>query len=114
MNGSKAFQSFRMVALSASLFAAMLAASPLPAHSQQEVDPTWYNPWTEINTAVIHPFTTQVSGHRHQGTVRPASTLLFPRRTEAAHKPAKTGPNATHTSAALSSTHCPNQERALR
>ena len=32
--------------------AAMLALS-VPSHSQQEVDPTWYNAWPEPNKTVV-------------------------------------------------------------
>ena len=74
MNGSKGIRPSRVLALIATLFGAMVTTLMLPAYGQQEVDPTWYNPWAATNTAVVHSSKPQVAIHRHQGRVRPASS----------------------------------------
>jgi hypothetical protein len=33
---------------------AMLLVLLVPAYSQQEVDPTWYDPWTTASKATVH------------------------------------------------------------
>jgi len=39
----------------AMLFGAIFTILLLPAYGQQEVDPTWYDPWAAPTTAVVHP-----------------------------------------------------------
>jgi hypothetical protein len=43
----------RALAFSAMLMGALLTILLLPAYGQQEVDPTWYDPWVAPNAAVI-------------------------------------------------------------
>ena len=72
MNGSKGSRSCRALALMATLFGAMVTA--LPAFGQQEVDPTWYNPWAAPSTVVVHSSPSRVAVHRHQGKVKSVSS----------------------------------------
>jgi len=74
MNSSKGIRPRRVLALIATLFAAMVTALMLPAYGQQEVDPTWYNPWTAPNTVVVHSSQPRVAVHRHQGKVKSVSS----------------------------------------
>jgi hypothetical protein len=70
MNRSTNIRPRRFLALIAMLFGVLL----LPAYGQQEVDPTWYNPWAAPNTAVVQSSQPRVAIHRHQRTVRPVSS----------------------------------------
>jgi hypothetical protein len=74
MNRSKSIRPRRVLALIATLFAAMVTAFMLPAYGQQEVDPTWYNPWAATNTTVANSSKPQAAAHRHHGTVKSASS----------------------------------------
>lgn len=40
---------------SATLLAAVISTLLVPAFSQQEVDPTWYNPWPEPDKVISQP-----------------------------------------------------------
>jgi hypothetical protein len=71
MNRSSAM---RRWAASAMLFGAMVTALMLPAYGQQEVDPTWYNPWPGQNQAVAHSAQPQAASHRHQAALKRVST----------------------------------------
>jgi len=89
------------------LFGAIFTILLVPAYGQQEVDPTWYDPWAAPNAAVVQPsqppavvHSSQppVATHRYQQTVRSASpapgagnlrgkdTQLDQSRHSAAHK----------------------------
>jgi hypothetical protein len=48
-------QTPRFLASIAMLFGAIFTILLLPAYGQQEVDPTWYDPWAAPSTAVAHP-----------------------------------------------------------
>jgi len=52
MKRSHSFKSRRVLALVA-LFGAMITTMLRPAYAQQEVDPTWYNPWVTSSTAAV-------------------------------------------------------------
>jgi hypothetical protein len=52
MSSSKNITSFKRLAWIAALSGAMITTFSLSAFGQQEVDPTWYNPWPGSNTAV--------------------------------------------------------------
>ena len=82
MIGSKAIGRSRVLASMAMLFGAIFTILLLPAYGQQEVDPTWYDPWAAPNAAVVHPAQppavvhlsqSPVATHRCQQTVRPLS-----------------------------------------
>jgi hypothetical protein len=36
------------------MFGVMVVMSPRPARAQQDVDPTWYNPWAPATPVVAH------------------------------------------------------------
>jgi len=80
MNGSRGSRPRRVLALIAMLFGAMVTTLLRPAYGQQEVDPTWYNPWAGQNTVVAHSSQPRATAHRHHPTVRRVSS------TEAAGK----------------------------
>ena len=49
MKRSHSLKSRRVLALVA-MFGAMITTMLSPAYAQQEVDPTWYNPWVSSST----------------------------------------------------------------
>jgi hypothetical protein len=75
MNGSRGFRPCRVLVLTATLFAAMVTTLPLPAYGQQEVDPTWYNPWAAPNAVAVHPAQPPVTIHRRAAVVKPVSSV---------------------------------------
>ena len=81
-SGSKGIRRSRVLAFSAMLFGAIFTILLLPAYGQQEVDPTWYDPWAAPNTTVVHPpqppavvrsSQPPVATHRYQQTVKSVS-----------------------------------------
>ena len=81
-NESKGSKRSRVPAFIAMLCGAIFTILLLPAYGQQEVDPTWYDPWAASTTAVVHPAQpaavvhssqAPVATHRYQQTVRTAS-----------------------------------------
>ena len=54
MNDSKGIQQPRVTAFMAMLLGAIFTVLILPAYGQQEVDPSWYDPWTP-NATAVHP-----------------------------------------------------------
>jgi hypothetical protein len=70
MNHSRNINPFRFMAMIAVLCGAMV----LPAYGQQEVDPTWYNPWTPPTAAVVQSSKAQVAIHRQQKTAKVVSS----------------------------------------
>jgi hypothetical protein len=84
---SKAIRRSRVPAFIAMLCGAIFTILLLPAYGQQEVDPTWYDPWAAPTAAavhpahpaaVVHPSQAHVSlaplaTHRYRATVRSAS-----------------------------------------
>src|SRR5260370_37951783 len=55
MNGSRGINRCRVPAFMAMLFGSIFTILLLPAYGQQEVDPTWYDPWAAPTTAGGHP-----------------------------------------------------------
>lgn len=78
---SKTIRPSRVPAFIAMLFGAIFTILLLPAYGQQEVDPTWYDPWAAPSTAavpVVQPSAVvhsaqPVAAHPHQQTVRSVS-----------------------------------------
>ncbi|HMD17884.1 MAG TPA: hypothetical protein VKH18_14555 [Terriglobales bacterium] len=60
----------RILASTAVLFGAMVTILLVPAYGQQEVDPTWYDPWAAPNTVVVHSSQPPAVVPQHQTTVR--------------------------------------------
>ena len=82
-NESKGSGRSRVPSFIAMLSGAIFTILLLPAYGQQEVDPTWYDPWAAPNTAVVHPSQppavvhssqSPVATDRHQQTVRSVSS----------------------------------------
>lgn len=80
MNESRDLSPFKILALIAIPFGAMVTTVSLPAYSQQEVDPTWYDPWAARNTVVLHSSQPQVAIHRHQRMVKSVSSARSARK----------------------------------
>ena len=95
MNRSKGMRPCRVLAMTAMLFAAMVTTVPLPAYGQQEVDPTWYNPWAAPNTEVSHSSQQRAAIHRHQAALRSVSTTQGARKSRG-KRPAGTEVAMTH------------------
>lgn len=83
MKQSREMRLDRISLLKATLLAAMLVpALGLPIYAQQEVDPTWYDPWATQTKVVAQPAksrthhrepgrnTTAVSRHPHSNKTR--------------------------------------------
>jgi len=67
--GSKGIGRSRVLASMAMLFGAIFTILLLPAYGQQEVDPTWYDPWAAPNVAVVPPAQPPAVAHRSQSPV---------------------------------------------
>jgi len=67
--GSKGIGRSRVLASMAMLFGAIFTILLLPAYGQQEVDPTWYDPWAAPNAAVVPPAQPPAVIHRSQSPV---------------------------------------------
>lgn len=78
MNGSRAIRRCRVPALVAMLFGAMVATLSLPAYGQQEVDPTWFDPWAAPNTAVVQTSQPREAIHRNQSAIVSVSSAPEP------------------------------------
>jgi hypothetical protein len=57
MDSNKRTRNFaQRIAVNATLTVIAMLTLLVPAYSQQDIDPTWYNPWAELNqVAVQHP-----------------------------------------------------------
>lgn len=79
MNRSKSISAYRVLAFIVMLAGAMVTTMLLPAYGQQEVDPTWYDPYavhvpsTVANTAVARSSQPAVAFHRHEAAVKSVS-----------------------------------------
>jgi hypothetical protein len=85
MNELKSIGRSRVLASMAMLFGAIFTIMLLPAYGQQEVDPTWYDPWAAPAAAVAHPgqplavahsSKPPIATHRYQQTVKFVSPVL--------------------------------------
>ena len=74
MQALNLIKSHRFVAMMAVLFGAMITTT-VPAFAQQDVDPTWYNPWSPTTTATATQSAKPKAAIRqHQSAVRTASS----------------------------------------
>jgi hypothetical protein len=65
----------RIFLLKAALLAAMfLPAFGLPVYAQQEVDPTWYDPWAAQTNVVVQP----AKSRTHKQESRQSTTAVPP------------------------------------
>ncbi len=55
MNGSNAIGRYKGLASLAILMGALFTILLLPAYAQQDVAPSWYDPWAAPTTAIAHP-----------------------------------------------------------
>jgi hypothetical protein len=70
--------------LRAALFAMALSLLSVPAaYSQQEVDPTWFNPWPEPGKVISQPSQPRAAKHKPQ---RKANSVLSDRRPVKPHR----------------------------
>jgi hypothetical protein len=67
--GSKVARRYRALASSAMLLGSILTILLLPAYGQQEVDPTWYDPWAAPHAAVAYPSQPPAVVHASQSPV---------------------------------------------
>ena len=72
MNESKQIRNWGVPAWIGKLLLAMMA-SLLPAFAQQEVAPTWYDPWPKLDTATVHSSQPRAVVYRHRRTGRAAT-----------------------------------------
>jgi len=112
MNRSKEISPRRILASMAMLLGAMVTTMLLPAYGQQEVDPTWYDPYA-VNTpapAAIHTVAAQPAAalHRHQTDLAP---VLSARNTGKAQAKRT---SATSKISAVSVLRDPNQEAKVQ
>jgi hypothetical protein len=80
MNRSSDIRSRRILAFIAMLFGAIVTTMLLPAYGQQEVDPTWYDPWAvntptdpAPHTVAIHSSQAPAAINQHQPPLTSAS-----------------------------------------
>ncbi|MGB9236757.1 MAG: hypothetical protein WCC04_20300 [Terriglobales bacterium] len=65
MNGSKASGSRGVFAHIAMMLATIFVMFLIPAYGQQEVDPTWYDPWAPPKAAVVQTAQTPTATAKH-------------------------------------------------
>jgi hypothetical protein len=82
-NESKGSKRSRVPAFIAMLSGAIFTILLLPAYGQQEVDPTWYDPWAAPTAAAVHPAQppavlhaspAPLTTHQYRQTVKSASS----------------------------------------
>lgn len=66
MNGSQGIGRRRILTSMAMVFGAIFTIMLLPAYGQQDVDPTWYNPWAASNATVSHQAQPAAAAHSSQ------------------------------------------------
>jgi hypothetical protein len=62
------------IAINATLALIVMLALLVPAYSQQETDPTWYNPWAAPNQAVVQRPQSRLTNRKQHGGLRSATT----------------------------------------
>ena len=66
----------RVPAFIAMLAGAIFTILLLPAYGQQEVDPTWYDPWAAPTAAAVHPAQPPAVVHSSPAHASPAPWRL--------------------------------------
>jgi hypothetical protein len=72
MNGSRNIRSCKRLAWIAVLSGAMVTSFSLSAFGQQEVDPTWFDPWAAPTAAAVHP--AQKAAVQHHANLKTVSS----------------------------------------
>jgi len=92
MKPSKEIKSRKVLAFMAVVLGAMLTTMLLPAYAQQEMDPTWYDPYAVHDAAAkaaasttpaavaVHAPQPAVVFHRHEAALKTASSTQGPAR----------------------------------
>jgi hypothetical protein len=87
MRPSKAIKSRKVLAFMAVVLGAMLTTMLLPAYAQQEIDPTWYDPYaahdavakvaatTTPAAVAVHAPQPAMTFHRHESALKTASSV---------------------------------------
>ncbi len=91
-NESKGSKRSRVPAFIAMLSGAIFTILLLPAYGQQEVDPTWYDPWAAPTAAAVHPAQPPAVVHSSQAHTSPAP--LATRRYRQTVRSASSAPDA--------------------
>jgi hypothetical protein len=86
------------------IFGLMVVMSPRPARAQQDVDPTWYNPWTPETPVVAHVVShanaTKTTAEANQGkktlTAAPATKVKAQTTSTSTQKTAKLSKTTAH------------------
>ena len=89
MNQSREISPYRFLAMIAVLFGAMV----LPAFGQQEVDPTWFDPWAPPSPAVVQSAKPAAAVHRQQPTVKRVSSVRTTAKVHAKRSTARPRPS---------------------
>jgi hypothetical protein len=78
--------------LKAILLAAISAPIIVPAYGQQEVDPTWYNPWPDAPKPAAKPALTKIAEHKEAKTIHKdqVSATQTKKKQAAAQQPVRT------------------------
>lgn len=71
MKQANSFNFRKVLATTAMLLGAMVAT--VPVYAQQDVDPTWYNPWTPPAAAAVQKAQPQVAAQKKQAKVKVAA-----------------------------------------
>jgi hypothetical protein len=61
------------IAMNATLAAIVMLALLVPGYSQQETDPTWYNPWAAPNQAVVQRAPSRPANRKTRREIRSAA-----------------------------------------
>jgi hypothetical protein len=84
----KASDDHRVPVFMAMLFGTVFTILLLPAYGQQEVDPSWYDPWATPGMASIHP-------SQSAAAVSPSPAAVSAERRQPVIKPVSPSPDAT-------------------
>jgi len=93
MNASNVFRPCRMLAIMAVLFGAIVTTVPR-AYAQQDVDPTWYDPWAPPAPAVVHTAQPQAASHKQQPKAKQVASSKRAAKVQARSAVAQTKPPA--------------------
>ncbi len=89
---NRAILSCKRFAWIAVLSGAIVTTFSTPVFAQQEVDPTWYNPWAPSTTAVQHE--QQVATHRHHAAkLKNVSSTRRPAKVSEKHSASRPRPS---------------------